>query len=1009
MLRLTAAFLFFFAGVSQAGWVGTDDPWTNVAEPVFVNHQAEGGLPRTTVTALAQDRDGFLWAGTQNGLVRWDGYRAKLYQPNRDHPGTLPDNYVLALHLDQDGRLWVATSAGGLARYDPQDDDFILAEIGPAGISSSAVSAVEDDGKGGLWVGTDIALDHLGPDGQALEHLHPGEGSRIRALLKDGSGSLWIGTERGLYRLDPSNPTPLRIAGMDAAVYALTQDSQGRIWVGAKKSGILLTAPGAAEVKPLRIGDAQAASDWFISIAESASGEMWLASYGGGLTVVDRTATRLRRFHHDPSLPSSLADDTLWAVLKDRTGLIWIGGNGGLTHTDPEQSGLLNLFGGPGGKAALSDSEVWSSLAASDGRVWVGLARNGIDILDADGHPSGGFRPDPRRPEAALPDNPVLSIAESEQGAVWVGTYLGLYRTDLSARTLRRIPLTSGKDRTAASALYIDGKTIWMGSHQGGLWRLDTKSERVLAYEAGDKFTDGRIQSLSPAPRGKLWIGTRNGLNRFDPQSGAVLQIPADPKDPEGLAGGFISAMVTDRQGRLWVATFGGGISVLTGFAPDGRPRFRNLGYPQGLPNTNVDQILMDREGRIWAGTDDGIAVIDPDSFAIHTLQHAQGAVLSLCTTSSGTTLADGSLLFGSLGGMLLVRPDKVAMRGSDAPVAFTDLIAGGHPAPAARYGGRTDLVIEPERNSLTAEFASLDFTDPARTRYEYRLEGFDRDWTETEATRRLAAYTNLPPGNYALRVKASAPDGYWNDKSAVLHIRVLPAWYQSWAARLLFIALAAGAIALLVRIRTAHLRRRERELQTIVDQRTAALTAQSAELMESNRKLELLSTTDRLTGAYNRLFLDNTLVTEFARSQRTGRNFSAVLIDMDKFKSVNDVHGHLVGDRVLIHLVEILSAHIRKTDILGRWGGEEFLIICPETPLAGAADMAETLRRAVEATLFPDVGQKTISVGVAALRPGESAEDLISRADVALYSAKNGGRNRVVVTDPDSLPATSG
>lgn len=967
LARLAGAVLFCTAS-AEAGW-------TDIADPVFVNHQTEGGLPKTTVSALAQDSDGFLWVGTQNGLARWDGYRARLYQPNRADPGALPDSYVLGLHVDQGGRLWVATSAGGLARYEPAEDGFVPT----LGLSSPAVSAIEDDGAGGLWVGTDIALDHLGADGKALAPLHPGGDNRIRALLRDGR-ILWIGTEHGLYRLESGASEPVQVPGIDIPIYSLQKDSQGRIWIGTRKKGVLLMAPGA----PAPTMFAATASDWIISMAEAPSGEMWLASYGGGLIVADRAATSIRRIRHDPARASSLADDTLWAVLRDRSGLMWVGGNGGLTHTDPGQGGLLNIFGAESGKAALSATEVWSSLQASDGKVWIGLVRNGIDILDPEGRPAGALRPDPQRPDTALPDTMVISLAETGGGTIWVGTYLGLYRTDLSGKTLRRVALAPGMGRFAVNAVQDDGASIWFGSFQGGLWQMDPADERILRHETGERFTDGRVQTLAPAPGGRLWIGTRNGLNRLDPRSGEVLKIPAAPKDPAGLAGGFVTSMLTDRQGRLWVATFGGGISVLTGFDGEGRPRFRNLGHEQGLPNDNVGQILADRDGRIWAGTDDGIALIDPDSFAIRTFQSAQGAVLSAITTSSGNRMTDGALMFGSLGGLLLVRPDALRVHGGGAPVAITDLTAGGRPVPAARYRDGADLVLEPGRNSLSAEFAALDFADPAKARFAYKLEGFDRGWTETDATRRLAAYTNLPPGSYVLRIRADGP------ATAALHVRVLPAWYQTWTARLLFAGLILASIALLVRIRTAHLRRRQRELQSLIDERTA-------ELLEANRRLELISTTDRLTGAHNRLFLDTSLAGEYERSRRSGRPFSIVIIDMDKFKSVNDTYGHVVGDKVLVHLVEVLNANKRKTDILGRWGGEEFLVICPETPQAGAAELAEALRAAVEGSLFPEVGPKTISVGVAALNGSESLEELIGRADAALYSAKNGGRNKVV------------
>lgn len=164
-------------------------------------------------------------------------------------------------------------------------------------------------------------------------------------------------------------------------------------------------------------------------------------------------------------------------------------------------------------------------------------------------------------------------------------------------------------------------------------------------------------------------------------------------------------------------------------------------------------------------------------------------------------------------------------------------------------------------------------------------------------------------------------------------------------------------------------------------------------------RRLEYLSVTDRLTGVYNRMKLDEVLAAETLRAARSGRPFGVIMLDVDHFKQVNDRHGHQIGDRTLTELVGALRQRLRATDIIGRWGGEEFLLICPDTDLAGTARLADMLRQHIADQTFSSRDSQTASFGVACHRAMDSVEDLVSRADSALYRAKRDGRNRVCVS----------
>ena len=262
-----------------------------------------------------------------------------------------------------------------------------------------------------------------------------------------------------------------------------------------------------------------------------------------------------------------------------------------------------------------------------------------------------------------------------------------------------------------------------------------------------------------------------------------------------------------------------------------GRPRFRRFGTVQGIPHENVNKLLMDKSGRIWASTDNGLTSIDPDNFMIRTFRRAEGVAIPTYWINAGDVTEQGDLLFGGVGGLTVVHPDRVTDWTYVPQVVVTDLRIGGKAIPVGQFSGSgaTDsMIIKPDANSITVEFAALDFSAPERNRYAHKLEGFDADWVETDSSHRLASYTNLQPGNYKLRLRGSNRDGVWAETSLDLPIRVLPAWYQTSWFRL---ALAAGGVLLiiiLVRSRTAYYRRRQEVLERRVEVRTSELQSRT-------------------------------------------------------------------------------------------------------------------------------------------------------------------------------------
>ena len=852
--------VLLFAAVASTGSARGDqsERWAKLADPVFQHYTPDNGLPNLSVTALAQDGDGFIWVGTQDGVARWDGYRFRSYKPDRKDPAALPDNSIVRLHADPRGRLWIGTSAGGLARYDRNRDGFVTYAATPGGLSNPNVTAIADDGRGGLWVGTNGGLDHLDPETGTIRSLRheastPGSlpAGQVLAVLSDRAGRLWVGTDSGLARRDPDTDAFVPVSPDRAGliIQALFEDDHGRIWIGTQNAGAYVVDPADYTLRPIDktgIDGAAPPTGVIGAIDAGIAGEVWLGTDAEGIFAVDTTTRRIRHLGHVATLPSSLASNGIWALLRDRTGTMWVGGLGGLDRLTNGDDAVLTLFGASEREGSITGADVASVLALADGRSWVGFyGAGGIDIIDPAGKLIRSLRPDPARPETALPARTVVAMAAADD-AVYIGTGLGLYRAPPDGAEIQQVAVPKREPHAYTDALLVDDDNLWIGD-SAGLWKASIRDGVLSSLDrwGGDRLTDAHVRVLQRGSAHDLWIGTLNGLNRLDLATGTVDRILADLSDPTALANGNVSSLLIDRQNRLWVGT-SDGIAVLTGRGGDGKARFHRLGVADGLPDANIDMLLQDTAGKIWASTDDGLAVIDPVSFAVRALRRADGVAIRDGFVTSGAATPRGELLFGGIGGLTVVRPERLKDWSYHPPVVVTDARLGGKPVPAGRFNGTgsTDpLMIAPEANSLAVEFSALDYSAPELNRYAYLLQGYDTDWIETDPTRRLAAYTNLPPGSYTLRLRGSNRNGAWTETALDLPIRVLPAWHQSLWFKLLLAVIALAAVAALVQFRTAYLRRRQRELVHQVELRTAEVVHQKEVAELAHRKLQQAQT----------------------------------------------------------------------------------------------------------------------------------------------------------------------
>lgn len=1002
--------------------------WAVEAEYRFERVGVDDGLSQASVRALSSDRRGFLWFGTQEGLNRYDGYGILAYRHDPDDPQSLADNNIGSLHQDAAGRLWIGTLNGGLNRFDPASGRFqrYLPQAGsPTTMPDPWVRAALSDPAGRVWAATGNGLARLQDARVTVFRHHPEQPDSLshnvlRSLHVDAGGRLWIGTEGGgLNRHDPGAEGFVRYRAPASAgagrlghdfIFAIASDRQGRLWIGTEGAGLDRLDPDNGQwqpVRPPRGGDLLGHAP-ITALQFDRQDRLWIATRGGGVGVLSGDRQHLHWLRHEPGNRHSLSHNTVWSLHEDAAGTLWIGTAEGVSRWHPRSRQFGHYRRRDGEPDSLSHDWVRSFLEDSAGRLWIGT-QEGLNRWDAEGRRFVHYRHDWAGAESRQRDH-IRALAERPDGRLWLGSDAGLEWFDPASGKRAAVDLTlPGEAATAdrVATLYVDhDRSLWIGTHEDGLIHLREGSapQRFRRRpEDPQSLSHNQVRVFHRDRRGQLWLGTwGGGLCRLQEASARFDCYRHRPGDSHSLANDVVRAIHEDVEGQLWLATQGGG---LLRFDP-ASGRSRAYGRADGLADDSLYGILADRQGRLWISHNHGLSRFEPASGRVRNYTVRDGLQSSEFNTGAYYLTAAGEMLFGGIGGFNRFFPEQIEDNPVAPPVVFTELRLANRPQLPGRGqpGWALERPIEVlealtlghRQRQFSLEFAALDYSDPARNRYAYRLQGFDPDWVETDHRNRRATYTNLPPGHYRLEVRASNPHGVWNQDPAALTIHILPAPWQTWWARLGYFLLAGVLAAALLRWREARVRHQAAALQALVDQRTA--------------ELEQASLSDPLTGLGNRRLLVQGLQRQVAASGRDGRparRWALLLLDLDHFKAVNDSYGHGAGDAVLVAVAKLIRRHCREGDLAGRWGGEEFLLVLAVDDETAAAVAAERLRAAVAATpvTLEDGSRLSVncSIGFACLpfEPSQPQrlgwERVLAIADGALYLAKQEGRNRVV------------
>jgi diguanylate cyclase (GGDEF)-like protein len=993
-LLSTVLWIGALLAVSFAQAAPLPQAWAPFAQVSFRHHDED---TLHSGTSLTQDHNGFIWLGTQTGLVRWDGFRTRRYHANPERQDSLPDNYIQSMHTDAGGRVWIGTSSAGLARYDAACDCFATLRTSPPGQSNAHVAAIVDDGAGGIWVGTGAGLARVDAGGrihgatsgapQLATPQLPARG--ISALLRDRQGGLWIGTPEGLFYRSGDN-APVQAVHLatpapdEPAIRTLYQDDAGRVWIGTGANGAFVVAAPGASPRPVEEQGAHATlqHERVMAVVQKDADTIWLGTETGGIVEVDVQHDTTRRLRYRADVPDSLRDDEVNAMLRERGGQLFIVTRNALSQHDPRPRGVMTVrtIGNIPGLGA------YHVQPGPDGKVMLAVPGGAVAVVDP--HTGAVAEIGAEGEPGALPKGRVLSMAIAADGSVYFGTQQGLYWSDGTGAGMRRVEIGGRRADSAVWALAWQDGVLWLGGLDG-LWALRTTpagSITVLRRE-DQALGDRRVTALLPLADGTVWVGTRSGVVRLDKDGRTVERLPADNADRTRAPNGFISSLLIDRKGRLWIGAFGNGVSILERTDGAGRRWFRRVTTADGLPDNSVNMMVQDRTGLVWLSTDLSLANVDPDTFAVHRLGAADGVHVPTYWSSAGALGADGEVIFGGLTGVSVVFPDQVDTRRTQRPLAVTQLMRGGRPSWLATPDVLT-IAPEDRERGFTVEFAALDYMPPEYRRYAYRLDGFDSTWIDADTAVRRASYNNLPPGTYRLSLRATDEAG--GVTALELPIRVLPAWYQQPWARALGVAGALACLAALMQARTSLLRRRQRELEAVVASRTAELRA-------TQLQLETMAYNDALTDLPNRRRFNDELMRLAALARRGSAPFALLLIDLDRFKHINDTLGHDAGDALLVAAAERLRAAVRETDCVARLGGDEFAILLMPASAAIVADVARRIVESMRAPITFGLHTMHVSASIGAVLATTRTVDtatLYKEADMALYQAKEAGRD---------------
>jgi ligand-binding sensor domain-containing protein/serine phosphatase RsbU (regulator of sigma subunit) len=843
------------------------------AQDYKFNHLGvEQGLSQSVINCILQDQRGFMWFGTQEGLNRYDGYNFKVYKHSPIDSTSLANNFIYSLYEDKDGIIWVGTNGGGLDALNPATEKFTHYAFDvndTTSISDNIVRAIHQTKDGMLWIGTNKGLNEFNPQTKKFIRFVSKPDDQfsisleyINVINEDQKGNLWLGTfGKGIcmfdkatrrfydYRISAQTMTDLYEQYIHLDSKRTTQCLQVRtllfydkthLWIATNGGGIQIFNIETLQYESVmlpEIGPHPIITYQIISLCDDQNGNIWIGSFDNGLDIYHRSDKSIDHHFKNQQDKYSLNSSSVKSLYRDRNGNMWLGTNGEginiyfrstsvIEHIrKSEQVGMA--------EKTLKSSQVLCVMEDSKKNTWIGTLDGGLSSLNRE---TNQYTHYPQLSTA--PNNGILSILEAKDHTIWIGTYgegLNHYNPETG-----EIKYYTPHDRINDGTILCVAQepetgAIWFGTFGAGLCRIDPITDSLQQFTVkSDSLSSDHIYSLFFSSNGDLWIGTRSGgLMQRDKKTGKITKYLHDEKKKESISNNIVYCIVEDQTGAIWLST------------ANGLNRFNSttktfLGWYEndGLPSDNIYAILIGDNGELWLSHNKGVTCFNPDLTGEKRFRNygpAQGLQSTEFNQGAYFKNKEGEIFFGGQDGLNILNPKLINAKKTTPPPAFI--------ISYKRFGKEIRLdsnIITKKRldvnwrdNNFTFEIVTLNFVDPSKNYFQFKLEGYDDNWSPP-TNNRFISYTNLSGGNYTLLVRTADENGNWGNPLPLIEIRIKPPFWKTGWFYTLCSLIIVGAIFGFVSYRTSSIKKENRILESKVAERTKELAQKNADITDS-------------------------------------------------------------------------------------------------------------------------------------------------------------------------------
>jgi len=844
-------------------------------KPVKFNRlTSSNGLSQNRVSAIVQDHDGFIWIGTEDGLNKYDGYNFETFKRNPGDSLSLNDNQALAMLVAKDGTLWIGGSLTGLSKYNSATKTFTRYNndhSNPSSLAEDIIISFSEDEKGNLWITTqDKGFDYmivnegkfihmanmLPPDFKIPE-------DEIIFIHQDEQNHLWVGAEKkkkntGVPKLQPEK---LENQILTTAALSIKEDNGGNIWIGTAGEGLLRFNYKDKALKKIKTLNNNSVLDSLIiqALDTDEIGNLWIGGArinprftlneenGAGLLRLNIKTNEVQEFLHDSKDEKSVSSNLILSLLVDKTGVLWVGTFlSGLNVYDKSVIKFSLLYTGPE-EFNVIKNPIRGFYVDENKLLWIATQGSGLISYDRAKNKYEFFNYDQNKPNS-ISSNVVFSLYDDGK-FLWVGTNRGLNRFDKKTKSFKRFYIEPSDHDSRLNAINYNIIEIdkfpgylWFGTNGSGLVRFDKNKETFKKFTY-DPENENSLNSRANFVRtvwysktrpNELWTGTTNGINILNLNNETFRYYNYNPKDSTSLSYPNVMSFCEDKNGSVWVATYGGGLNR---FDPKTEKFMRFTEENSGLPNNGVYGILPDENDNLWISTNNGITKFNPKTFKFRNYTVDDGLQSEEFNGGAFYKAKDGEMFFGGIGGYNSFYSFEVTDNIFKPNIVITDLkifnesVPVGEDSPLKKQISKTNEIVLPYwQNDISFEYVALHYSNPSKNKYAFKLENYEDEWRYVSDVR-IATYTNLDPGEYAFRVKGSNNDGLWNEEGKSITLIIKPPWWKTnwaYASYLLFFLVGGFSFDRYQRVRIKN-----------IEQRRAQLSLLRAENQRKTKELE--------------------------------------------------------------------------------------------------------------------------------------------------------------------------